>query len=202
MAEEVTTLVARSTPPKNRKKISFNINEVGDSTTDTTVHDSGNVLNLMFIPMVLQATPHPMVDLNVTRYLPHVNLPIGKGSPSFTLKVAADSCAGVNIGELDYHRAIVNLFPEAVVVFADLRENNQSIGIGGVGGSCSGLTITHAIVYRLPTAIDGQEARLSFGLPPTPPPLHWLASRFSGRLEQSCPSRTLTIHFSCCRTSA
>ena len=79
------------------------------------------------------------------------------------MKIAADSCAGVNIGELAYHQGIALLFPDSIVTFVNLREHNQAIDIGGVGNGTS-LTITHAVVYRLPTTFEGQEACLSFSL--------------------------------------
>ena len=39
--------------------------------------------------------------------LPHIKFPIGDGKKKITLLVALDSCARVNLGDLDFHKAMV-----------------------------------------------------------------------------------------------
>lgn len=122
-------------------------------------------MNLLTIPMILQATPNPELNLSITRYLPHANLPLGLETNSFTMKTALDTCAGVNVGHLGYHQAVAALFPDAVVCLRSLIDAGQQIDIGGIGNG--GLIITHEITYRMPMRAGGAEARITFGLSDT-----------------------------------
>jgi hypothetical protein len=47
--------------------------------------------------------------------------------------VAVDSCAGVNIGHLEFHQAMTNMFPEMVASFKTMQEYGENdVMIGGV----------------------------------------------------------------------
>lgn len=155
-ANLVCTLLARKTSKRARKRIS--ISEDRNQGSDSP----SGILNLVTIPMALNATPQ-VIDLSVTQYLPHVQLCLGLANEQFTMKTAADTCAGLNLGELKYHQGVMALFPSAVVNFVDLSLVNQQIHVGGVGNS-GGLTVTHVVTYRMPVKKDGIEARISFGL--------------------------------------
>lgn len=152
----VCTLIARKTGKLTRARILIKKDKENKS------HDQGP-LNLISIPMVLQSTPQLIVNLNITRYLPHVKLPLRIGTENFTMTTAIDTCAGVNIGELKFHQGVAALYPNSIVDFTDLTETGQDFMIGGVGEG-NGLTITHSITYRMPAQVNGSEARLTFGL--------------------------------------
>lgn len=115
----------------------------------------------------LQAFPpvaQTLLTLDVTRNLPHIRLPLGDDDNGFSIKTAADSCAGVNIGCLQFHRGIAKLYPSAVVSFRDLQADGQEIQIGGIGKNGNPVTLTHEITYRMPYEMNGATVRISFGL--------------------------------------
>jgi len=154
-ANMVCALMSRSTPKRTRKKFTL----IEDNNPEES-----DYMTLVTIP-VLETVPKAPLDLTVTRYLPHVNFPFGVGNERFTIKIAVDSCAGLNLGSLDYHRGIIALFPSAVVSFVDLRDTNQEIPVGGVGkGGTSGLVVTHVVVYRTVLKAGNVDARVAFGL--------------------------------------
>lgn len=105
------------------------------------------------------------IPLDVSKVLPHIRLPIGsKDGTRMTLMAAADSCAGINLGELSYHSAMAELYPETVHLFKPLAHFNlEDLIIGGANHNDS-LIITHLIVYKTPMQHKGQQCLLSFGL--------------------------------------
>lgn len=113
---------------------------------------------------VWQTSITPVPDLSVTRQLSHVLLPMGRTQAQFRLKLAVDSCAGINLGDLQFHLALRNLYPDSVAQLIDLRENSHEISIGGVEEQGSGVSVTHVISYWLPFVHQGQPARVAFGL--------------------------------------
>ena len=117
-----------------------------------------------FSAHVMRSTPSPVFQLPITRFLPHVDLPIGEEEVHFKLQVAVDTCAGLNIGSLRYHAAIYDIYPDSVEKFVDVRDADHPIRIGGVDAEGSGVLITHVITYKLPTTYRGHGARISFGL--------------------------------------
>lgn len=103
-------------------------------------------------------------SLAVTRNLPHGKLPIGKDSEEFSINTAIDSCAGVNLGDHDFHIAISKLYPESVAQLVNLEDAGNAVTIGGIEQNGTGVRITHVITYWLPSFHKGQQARVSFGL--------------------------------------
>ena len=156
-AEMVCTLISRDTSTRNRKRCRVEDKSIPSSDSAT--------MNLMFvpteIPMVVQGIPTAELNAAVTRHLPHVQLGFADGKQTFTIKAAADSCAGVSLGHLGCHRAVHALFPESVVQFREIADSHK-VQIGGVGDG--GLTITHEITCRMVCRADGSEVRLTFGL--------------------------------------
>lgn len=109
--------------------------------------------------------PIRRVPIKMSRELPHAQLPIGKdGGPEHEILVAVDSCAGANLGELDYHAAMHALYPEVVHSFKAISEYNEpDIVIGGANHNDS-MTVTHIIIYHTPMSSNGKPSFLSFGL--------------------------------------
>ena len=114
-------------------------------------------------PTVLQSVPDAP-SIAVTRNLPHSLLPIGRHGTSFSLKTCVDSCAGINLGDYDFHMAISRLYPETVAQFTNLTESGRDIQIGGVDSQGNGLKVTHVISYWMPFYYEGTQARVAFGL--------------------------------------
>lgn len=117
-----------------------------------------------FIIRVFQATP-VRIPLEISPTLPHCQIPIGNQHGRGKLKVALDSCAGVNIGHLEFHKAMSEIFPELVASFKAMEEyGEKEINIGGVEVSATNLKITHIIEYRTPFRYNGNTCNLTFGL--------------------------------------
>ena len=112
---------------------------------------------------LLTANPRPF-SIDLSAELPHVSIPIGTSSSHVAIRAAADSCAGMNIGELAFHRRIHELYPELVVNWVDLATAANPLSVGGVGKHSSGLIVSHVITYRLPYMKNGKETTLSIGL--------------------------------------
>ena len=106
------------------------------------------------------------LPLEISPTLPHCEFPIGPKEGQGKLKVALDSCAGVNIGDLDFHKAMANHFPELVANFKNLSEyGEEAVTIGGVEASAAGnLHLTHIIEYKTPYWYQGEPCTLAFGL--------------------------------------
>jgi hypothetical protein len=165
-AQAVVFLASKKTHAKDRKKFL-----VIDNRTQSDAANDVHVPAFLSFPDIgalsikaFQSVPIVGSDLSVTRFLPHVNIPIGKRDLSFTLKVAVDSCAGISLGDLSFHMALKNLYPEAVAQFVDLSAAGHTIHVGGVEEGARGITITHVITYYLPALFKGSPARLAFGL--------------------------------------
>lgn len=117
-----------------------------------------------FIVRVFQATP-TRIPLEISPTLPHCQIPIGNRYGQGKLKVALDSCAGVNIGHLEFHKAMAEIFPELVASFKAMEEyGEKEVNIGGVEVSATNLKITHIIEYRTPFRYNGNACNLTFGL--------------------------------------
>ena len=118
-----------------------------------------------FIAWSFQATPIRSIPLEISTTLPHFNVPIGPMHGKGKLKVAVDSCAGVNIGHLAFHRAMAETFPELVASFKTMQEYGESnVTIGGVEVSAAALKLTHIIEYHTPFRYNGAPYNLTFGL--------------------------------------
>ena len=113
---------------------------------------------------VMSATINRIHNLTITSALPHTTIHIGNDKLAFKLKVAMDTCAGINLGHYPYHAMLKELYPTAVAKFQDLTETGQTIRIGGVEANAGGVVITHVITYWLPFLVRGERAQLSFGL--------------------------------------
>jgi hypothetical protein len=119
-----------------------------------------------FIAWAFQATPtRATLPLEISPTLPHCQFPIGPAHGKGKLKVALDSCAGVNIGHLQFHQAMAENFPELVASFKSMQEyGEQPVTIGGVEVSATALKLTHLIEYRTPFRHNGTPCNLTFGL--------------------------------------
>lgn len=113
---------------------------------------------------MFHATP-ARIPLEISPTLPHCQIPIGNQHGRGKLKVALDSCAGVNIGHLEFHKAMSEIFPELVASFKAMEEyGEKEVNIGGVEVSATNLKITHIIEYRTPFRYNGNACNLTFGL--------------------------------------
>ena len=119
-----------------------------------------------FIAWAFQATPRrSTLPLEISPTLPHCYFPIGPAHGKGKLKVAVDSCAGVNIGHLEFHQAMADLFPEMVASFKTMQEYGENdVMIGGVEMSAAALKLTHIIEYKTPFRYNGTACNLTFGL--------------------------------------
>ena len=82
--------------------------------TGNTGNGTGGHQTYNFIARVFQATPIRTIPLEISPTLPHCQFPIGPTHGTGKLTVALDSCAGVNIGHLDFHKVMAETFPEFV----------------------------------------------------------------------------------------
>jgi hypothetical protein len=118
-----------------------------------------------FIARVFQAMPIKTLPLEISPTLPHCQFPIGPDHGKGKLKIALDSCAGVNIGHLEFHKAMAETFPELVASFKTMQEYGENdVTIGGVEVSATSLKLTHIIEYRTPFRYNGTACNLTFGL--------------------------------------
>ncbi|KAI2508402.1 hypothetical protein MHU86_6076 [Fragilaria crotonensis] len=156
----------------NRKVSNANEPTGDDEGTDTTATSyygpatrSRNNQTFHFIARVFQATPMKLLPLEISPTLPHCNFPIGPTHGKGKLKIAVDSCAGVNIGHLEFHKAMADTFPELVASFKTMQDyGEQDVTIGGVEVSATTLKLTHIIEYKTPFRYNGTACNLTFGL--------------------------------------
>ena len=113
--------------------------------------------------IALQAAPNAPT-IAVTHNLPHANLPIGCYKKVFNLKTCVDSCAGINLGDYNFHMALAKLYPEVVSQIIDLVAIGWDIHIGGVDAHGTSIQVTHVISYWMPHYCDGAQACIAFGL--------------------------------------
>lgn len=106
------------------------------------------------------------MPLEISPTLPHCDIPIGSTEGQGKLKVALDSCAGVNIGHLSFHQAMYDVFPEMVATFQTMSAYGEdNVTIGGVEASTAGnLQLTHVIEYKTPFRYRGEPCTIAFGL--------------------------------------
>jgi hypothetical protein len=129
------------------------------------MNEGGQQQTYHFIARVFQAVPTRTIPLEISPTLPHCHIPIGPTFGKGKLKVAVDSCAGVNIGHLDFHKAMATTFPELVSSFKTMQEyGEREVSIGGVEVSSAALRITHIIEYKTPFRYNGTACNLTFGL--------------------------------------
>ncbi|KAI2503055.1 hypothetical protein MHU86_11403 [Fragilaria crotonensis] len=118
-----------------------------------------------FIARVFQATVINALPLEISPTLPHCQFPIGTTHGRGKLTIALDSCAGVNIGHLEFHKAMAETFPELVASFKPMQAyGEKDVTIGGVEVSATTLKLTHIIEYRTPFRYNGIACNLTFGL--------------------------------------
>jgi hypothetical protein len=103
--------------------------------------------------------------LGVTQAMPHILLPIGTNRQG-VLSVMMDSCAGLNLGKLSYHKSIYDARPDLVHQFAFIKDlNNVSeFDISGVDHHGPGLKVTALITYKTPFRLKGVPVFVSFAL--------------------------------------
>ena len=105
-------------------------------------------------------------QLRITTQLMHIKIPVStvKG---VLLEVLVDPGAGVNVGRLEYHRAISQRYPNLVHQFANLADvaDASEFAIGGIGeGSNNGVQCTAVIAYKMPVVVNGKQPVVSFAL--------------------------------------
>ena len=137
----------------------------GHGTGGTGNNGTGGHQTYNFIARVFQATPIRTIPLEISPTLPHCQFPIGPGHGKGKLTVALDSCTGVNIGHLAFHKAMAETFPELVASFKPMHEyGERDVNIGGVEVSATNLKLTHIIEYKTPYRYNGMPCNLTFGL--------------------------------------
>eukprot|EP00546_Thalassionema_frauenfeldii_P000645 CAMPEP_0178937018 /NCGR_PEP_ID=MMETSP0786-20121207/25508_1 /TAXON_ID=186022 /ORGANISM="Thalassionema frauenfeldii, Strain CCMP 1798" /LENGTH=224 /DNA_ID=CAMNT_0020615511 /DNA_START=415 /DNA_END=1089 /DNA_ORIENTATION=- len=107
------------------------------------------------------------LPLTLSKELPSINLPIGyqEGPPSRTLEALLDSCAGVNIGELEYYQSVAEHHPELVAAIKPIKAYTcNHISIGGANHEGKALAISHIISYCTPFTVQGIPVLITMGL--------------------------------------
>ena len=138
-----------------------NLDYYGPATRSRNPHQQ----TYHFIARVFQAMPIRTIPLEISPTLPHCDFPIGPDHGKGKLEVAVDSCAGVNIGHLEFHKAMADTFPELVASFKTMQEyGEKDVNIGGVEVSATTLKLTHIIEYKTPFRYNGTACNLTFGL--------------------------------------
>ncbi len=132
----------------------------------TTAEDGTRVYSLM-IPIFLSRQRRNPVDM--TSNLPHIDFELGYERSTlgiFKLKVAVDTCAGTNLGNLQYHNNIVVKHPHLVSLFRPWSEASDldKISIGGIDAESKGIELTHFIKYKTPYKIGGDKVDLTIAL--------------------------------------
>mmetsp|Transcript_2606 Transcript_2606/g.3897 ORF Transcript_2606/g.3897 Transcript_2606/m.3897 type:complete len:345 (-) Transcript_2606:275-1309(-) len=174
-AENIYAMLLRSTNPATRRKLSAQMtvlqtevqtDKFASLYTDKDVDK--RALLLMFIPILnTEVTLSKPLPLGMQQELPHINFQIGDrdGHPIIRMKGAVDSCAGVSLGELNYHKAMVEHYPELVAIFKPVSHyTDRNILIGGANKNGEQMAITHVISYKTPYTARGQPVRITLGL--------------------------------------
>ena len=113
----------------------------------------------------------------MSQKLPHIHLPLGdpeeeEGQVGATLVSLVDTGAGLNLGNLEYHKSVAERHPKLVSQFAYLKdmEDMETFSISGVGGGKEGeedrggIDVTAVITYNTPFVVNGQQVTVSFAL--------------------------------------
>ena len=138
-AADAVALMATNMSARNRKNLgrewTRKVQDNANTNQDQDGNDTGNYYGpatrtrqasqhqtYHFIARIFQALPLKSLPLEISPTLPHCDFPIGPTHDKGKLKVAVDSCAGVNIGHLEFHQAMANTFPELVESFKTMQE--------------------------------------------------------------------------------
>lgn len=105
---------------------------------------------------------HPIAK---TELLPHIDFPIGDWDDKSFLTLAVDTCAGLNMGRLQYHKTIYHDRPDLIHSFEEFDKTHfTSFGVGGVSQDGQGVIVEAVITYKLPYQVMGSRALLAIGL--------------------------------------
>jgi hypothetical protein len=114
---------------------------------------------------MLGAPPKEKYPFKIAYKLPFIAFPIGDGRTAedvATLSGLLDTGGCCNMGNLTYHKAIGEQFPQFVDEMIGLEEERyKTINIGGLK---DGVTITHMIRYAMPFIDKGQQCFVTLGL--------------------------------------
>ena len=161
-ARRTVTMMLRATPTEDRAWMPTEHPQ--NSTVADTTGGNGAMHFLITVPCFM-ANPTPTLPLTLHPTLPHIKFPIGDGKKEVTLLVALDSCAGVNLGDLAFHKVMAEQFPALVAEFKPLSAyQTDDITIGSADATNHLLTITHVITYHTPLRINGKEVRVCIRL--------------------------------------
>ena len=132
---------------------------------------SAGFISFLFFPVFAAAKVFEAIKrqfeahLGITQSMPHVRLPTGTNRDA-VIDVMVDSCAGLNLGKLSYHRSIYEARPDLVHQFAFIKDldNVKAFDIGGISRDAPALSVTALITYKTPFRINGQQVLVSFAL--------------------------------------
>eukprot|EP00546_Thalassionema_frauenfeldii_P005325 CAMPEP_0178919748 /NCGR_PEP_ID=MMETSP0786-20121207/14615_1 /TAXON_ID=186022 /ORGANISM="Thalassionema frauenfeldii, Strain CCMP 1798" /LENGTH=342 /DNA_ID=CAMNT_0020593725 /DNA_START=2387 /DNA_END=3412 /DNA_ORIENTATION=- len=176
-AENICAMMLRTTKPATRRKLSEQAtvlqaqpisrqDKLKNLYTDEDVDEQA--LLLMFIPILnTEVKLGKPLPLGMQQELPHINFQIGNrdGHPMVRIKGVVNSYAGVSIGELNYHKAMVEYYPELVAIFKPVSHyTDRNILIGGANENGEQMAVTHLISYKTPYTARGQPVRITLGL--------------------------------------
>ena len=114
---------------------------------------------------MLGSAPKSKHPFAIAYKLPFIAFPIGDGRTSedvATLSGLLDTGGCCNMGNLHYHQAIMEQFPQFVDEMTCLEEKRfEQINIGGLK---DGVTITHMVRYAIPFIDKGEQYYVTLGL--------------------------------------
>ena len=114
---------------------------------------------------MLESAPKNKYPFAIAYKLPFIAFPIGDGRTSedvATLSGLLDTGGCCNMGNLQYHQAIMEQFPQFVDDMTCLEGKRfEQINIGGLK---DGVTITHMVRYAIPFIDKGEQCYVTLGL--------------------------------------
>ena len=113
------------------------------------------------LPQAFQTHPINNIAYAISRELPHVRIPVGKGK-SHTIEGLLDTGGCSTLGHYPYFAKVASMHPDIVAATYELRERHmEPIRIGGIGGR---IEITHVMEMWMPYIMKGHATKISIGL--------------------------------------
>ena len=189
LAEVFHSITEASTMPAVRKALCKEVTSgatnpaVGSATSEAAMATTGNqegnkkrkatffsfpVIPLLnAIAQVMEALRRVFdAPVQITQNMPHIRLPIGAGDGKAVLECMTDSCAGLNLGNLAYHKSIYERCPELVHQFGYIKDydNIEEFDVGGVASDGARAKVVAVITYKMPYRVNGVPTTMSFAL--------------------------------------
>jgi len=128
----------------------------------------GHIRSQARAKIILASTPSTInaeeVHLSFSQVMPHINFPVGLKAQGL-VNAMCDTCAGVSMGRLQYHKSVYEHHPNIVYRFNYMKDivNLEDFNIGGVAVD-SFTSVVAVIIYKTPFVINGRPMNLIMGL--------------------------------------